>query len=259
MVPAGAAAARPVVEVIEVSGRIDPVLTDFVKHSLRRANDHRAVALVMQLNSPGALVSEAELDVLAFRIVHSSVPVAVWVGPSGAQARGGALRLPRAAAIVAVAPGAHAPGLKGGLRSPTLGDFIVALDGRTVDGQKLDTAQVVRSANGPRLRPTVDVEFAKPALLPRLLHTVASPAVGYLLLVIALLLMVFEFFTIGVGVAAACGAGALVLAAYGLAVLPTRPARPMRLHVALRKQGIVGQQVPGRVRHGANCSRKSKV
>jgi membrane-bound serine protease (ClpP class) len=34
---------------------------------------------------------------------------------------------------------------------------------------------------------------------------------------------VFEFFTVGVGLAGAVGAGALVLAAYGLAVLPTRP------------------------------------
>src|SRR5205085_7012572 len=53
------------------------------------------------------------------------------------------------------------------------------------------------------------------------MHTVASPSVAYLLLVVGLLLVVFEFFTAGIGVAAVVGAGCLVLAGYGLTVLPT--------------------------------------
>jgi membrane-bound serine protease (ClpP class) len=67
------------------------------------------------------------------------------------------------------------------------------------------------------------VSFSKPGLVHRLLHTVSSPAVAFLLLVVGLLLLVFEFFTAGVGVAGVTGAGSLVLAGYGLAVLPTQP------------------------------------
>src|SRR5436305_11482990 len=64
---AAAAAAKPrVVDVIEVSGRLDPVEVDFVKHALRRAADRHADALVIQLNSPGALVGDSALDVLVF-------------------------------------------------------------------------------------------------------------------------------------------------------------------------------------------------
>ncbi|MBV8160952.1 MAG: hypothetical protein JO265_08520, partial [Acidimicrobiia bacterium] len=71
--------------------------------------------------------------------------------------------------------------------------------------------------------PSVDVRFAKLALLARLLHTVASPSVAYLLLLAGMLLIVFEFFTVGVGLAGGAGAVFLALAAYGLVVLPTRP------------------------------------
>jgi membrane-bound serine protease (ClpP class) len=67
----------------------------------------------------------------------------------------------------------------------------------------------------------------------QLLHTVASPAVAYLLFVIGMALIVFELFTAGVGVAGLVGAGCFVLGCYGLAVLPTRPAAVALLVVAM--------------------------
>jgi membrane-bound serine protease (ClpP class) len=67
------------------------------------------------------------------------------------------------------------------------------------------------------------VRFFKLGLLDQLFHTVASPAVTYLLFLTAMALIVFEFFTAGVGIAGVVGAGSLVLACYGLAELPARP------------------------------------
>jgi membrane-bound serine protease (ClpP class) len=56
----------------------------------------------------------------------------------------------------------------------------------------------------------------------QLFHTVASPAVTYLLLAVGLALILFELFTAGVGVAGVVGAGSFMLAGYGLGVLPIR-------------------------------------
>ena len=69
----------------------------------------------------------------------------------------------------------------------------------------------MRTSQGPRQRPTVQVSFAKPALVPRLLHTVAGPGVAFFLLLAGLLLMVLDFFTGGIGVSGVVGALALVL------------------------------------------------
>jgi membrane-bound serine protease (ClpP class) len=55
------------------------------------------------------------------------------------------------------------------------------------------------------------------------MHTVASPAMAYLLVVIGAALLIFEFFTAGVGIAGFVGAVSLILGCYGLAALPTRP------------------------------------
>jgi membrane-bound serine protease (ClpP class) len=108
--------------------------------------------------------------------------------------------------------------------APTLGDFIVDLDGRQVGETTLETAEVIRTpGEDPRRRPTVEVRFAKLGLVSRLLHSAASPSVAYLLLAAGLALIVLELFTAGIGMAATTGAACLVLSCYGLAVLPTRP------------------------------------
>ena len=257
--PARAQSGTPAVDVIEVSGRVDPIVADFVGDSLRAAERSRSEALVLQLDSPGDLLSAGQLNALTSELTRATVPVAVWVGASGSRVYGGAARLADAADIVGIAPGSRLgqcrtcrmrPGLRtprslsagqavarkaADLVSPTIGDFIVDLDGRTVHGQTLQTARVVQRGGQPRRQPSVDVRFAKLALLSRLLHTVASPSVACLLLLAGMLLLVFEFFTVGIGVAGGTGAGLLVLAAYGLAVLPTRP-----LAVGLLALGTVG-------------------
>ena len=258
--PAAARAApKQAVDVIEVSGRVDPIVADFITDSVRTAERDHSEALVVQLDSPGDLLSASQLNALTHRLAGAVVPVAMWVGASGARAYGGAARLTDVAPVVGIAPGSHIgqcpdcrvrPGLRttrslsagqaaarkaADLISPTIGDFIVDLDGRTVNGHTLQTARAVQRGGQPRREPSVDVRFAKLALLPRLLHTVASPSVAYLLLMAGMLLIVFEFFTVGIGLAGGAGAVFVVLAAYGLAVLPTRP-----LGLGLLAVGVVG-------------------
>src|SRR5947209_15880025 len=58
------AAPTRAVDVIEVSGRIDPIVADFIDDSLRAAESGSAEALVIQLDSPGAVVSDAKVEVL---------------------------------------------------------------------------------------------------------------------------------------------------------------------------------------------------
>lgn len=221
--PAGAAE-RGHVDVVEVSGLLDRVVVDFVYDALASAEESGAEALVIQLNSGGAVVDSLVVDVLAFDLAHSRVPVGVWVGPSGARADDEAVRLVRAAHIAGVAAGARIDGdVEEVLQAPTLGDFVVDLDGETAAGRVLETSEVVRErGEDPRRRPTVDVRFSKLGLLPRLLHTAASPSVAYVLFVLGLALVVFELYTAGIGVAAGVGILFLALAAFGLAELPTR-------------------------------------
>lgn len=269
MGPAGAQqpgpGARPFVNVVQVSGYLDPVLADFLDDAISESERGGAEALVIQLDSPGSVLPAAELDALVSRVGRARVPVAIWVGESGAEALGGAANLVLAAPLAGMAPqsrlgqalepvAGEVPGpLRAGTVSPgeatelgvvdlnqeesaVLGSFIAALDGQEVAGQELETAtfEAVEGAP-PRAELTVDARLARLELVPRLMHTAASPPVAYLLLSAALVLVVFELFTAGVGVAGLVGAGCGVLAAYGLTVLPTSP-----LGLGLMGLGIFG-------------------
>ena len=233
-------------DVVEISGLVDRIQADFLGRALGDAVGHRAEALVVRLDSRDATVAPGALDRLARRISRSPIPVGVWVGP-GNQARAGgrAATLVRAAAAPGRAPGARiaGPALAGVTEAATLGDFILSLDGHprgeAAGGGviSIPTKVVERPGRPPQreLAPEAEVRFASPSLLAELLHGVSTPSAAYLLFVVGLLLLVFEFYTGGIGVAASVGVLALVLAAYGLGALPTRP-----LGLVLVVLGIAG-------------------
>lgn len=241
---AGAADDRRVVDVVQVNGYLDPIVVDFVEQSLQDAEAADAEAFVIQLDSPGSVVSEARLDQLVDAIENASVPVAVWVGQTGAEASGDAVRLLLAAPIAGMAPGTRISGdalppeaagsagpdeaLELGLvdlnpaQAAVLGNFLRAIDGLAGAGRVVETSTSTPDPDGgpPVVDLDVDVRLSKLPFVPRVLHAVASPSIAYLLLIAGLALLVFEFYTGGVGVAGGTGAAALVLAGYGLDVLP---------------------------------------
>jgi membrane-bound serine protease (ClpP class) len=233
------------VAVVQVSGRLDPVLVDFVDGEIRDTGASCAVAVVLQLNSSGAVGNEGGVDDLVETIEASPVPVAVWVGPTGNRATGAAVDLLAAADVTGVADPRASIEVTAGLLAardvePTelgstdvgdrvnaeralelglvdtdaaaIGDFVIQLPG--VETEVNDDG---------RAEPVTTARFSKLPILGQLMHTVSSPAVAYLLFVIGLSLLVFELFTAGVGLAGVVGAGSLLLGSYGLASLPVQP------------------------------------
>ncbi|MDQ3978391.1 MAG: hypothetical protein M3314_02410, partial [Actinomycetota bacterium] len=93
----------PPVDVIEITGWIDAIEADFIARSITASERGGSQLLVLQLNSPGSILSDQKLSELAFRISHSGIPVGVWIGPSGSRAQGGAVRLVQAAATTGMA------------------------------------------------------------------------------------------------------------------------------------------------------------
>lgn len=258
------------VEIFEVSGLLDDVLSAAIEDAVRGANADGARGLILQVNSKQAVVSDARLGELAALIAESPVPVSVWVGPSGSRAAGKVAQLVGVADSVGVAIGARlgdtGPQVLDTARfgevwgenqalledtdltweqaievgivacdlvevdelgnaltpeqslarcaNPTIGDFLVA--------QEFFDSRIDTSGDEPRLEPLTRVRFRGLSLLDQLMHTVASPPVAYLLLVIGLGLLVFEFYSIGIGIAGVIGAIFLALGGYGVAALPFR-------------------------------------
>ena len=76
------------VEVFEVSGLLDQVLASALEDSITDAQTSGANALILQLNSKQAVISNERLIAIGQAFMNSSIPIEVWVGPSGSTAQG---------------------------------------------------------------------------------------------------------------------------------------------------------------------------
>lgn len=233
--------------VLEAAGLLDPVLADFLTEELgKAAEDSRTLAVVLRVDSPRALLSSPRLENLAQLIRNSQVPVVAWVGPSGARASGEVAQLLGVVERLGIAPGAwlgqtgpqvlagnpwgrfsnmlsdaavgHSEALEAGIvpaPAATVGDFLLTLEDLGFQ------SEVFRADSGElRRRPLTEVRFIGLPYGSALMHSVASPSVAYLLLLVALFLVILELYTAGVGIAGATAAFCGTLAAYGLVVLP---------------------------------------
>jgi membrane-bound serine protease (ClpP class) len=222
--------------VAEVSGLLDPVLVDFVQETIEEADACGAIAVVLQLDSPGAVVDRQRFDELLAAIAAADVPITVWVGPAGAQAADEAVELVAAADVAGLAPGSvlrpeGRPSLGsddaveagvtdvGGRQAATIGDFVVNLADQGIP------VEVIERDDGDEIRrePITRTRFASLSLIDQLAHTVGSPPVAYLLFTMGMALLVFELYTAGVGIAGVVGAVFVVMGGYGLAVLSATP------------------------------------
>ena len=95
-------AATSTIDVLQVKGTINPVLVDYIKHGIEHAEDNNAIAVIIQLDTPGGLVTSM-LDIVE-DIVNAQVPVVVYVSPAGAWAASAGVFITMAAHVAAMAP-----------------------------------------------------------------------------------------------------------------------------------------------------------
>ena len=98
-------AAGPYVDLITVDGSINPAVDDFIRESIGRAKAGGARALIIQLDTPGGLLSSTRTIVK--ELLGTPVPVMVYVAPSGAGAGSAGVFITMAANIAAMAPGTN--------------------------------------------------------------------------------------------------------------------------------------------------------
>ncbi len=237
------------VEVIDISGPIDPLAVTFLEDAVRDAASRGAPVAIVQIDSPGALTGDVQRVVEL--IADPPLPVVVWVGPQPAAGYGATVALLEAASVGAAAPGVEIgygrPLVAGGsisattssplddsavrvtaelppqvdILAPTINNLLVELDGRAVSvaGQPV-TLQTVEELDGATV--AAETIFREPGLGTRALRLAIRPEAAFFFLVAGLTIAAFEFYAVGPGVAAGVAVLTLLLSGYGLAVLPLR-------------------------------------
>ncbi|HWA95812.1 MAG TPA: nodulation protein NfeD [Terracidiphilus sp.] len=100
------AAQQPVVDKLVLDDTIQPVSASMLSRALEKANKDGAAALLVELDTPGGLLTSTRT--MAGAILESHVPVIVYVAPAGARAGSAGFFLLESADIAAMAPGTNA-------------------------------------------------------------------------------------------------------------------------------------------------------
>src|SRR5881398_2078985 len=101
LVCASAPAAEKVA-LIKINGAIGPATASYIARSIDEARTQNAQCLVIQLNTPGGLLDSTQTIVQNF--LGSTVPVVVYVAPTGATATSAGCFITVAASVAAMAP-----------------------------------------------------------------------------------------------------------------------------------------------------------
>lgn len=94
---------RPTVLVASYEGAITPASSEWMISAIRRANQSKASALVIELDTPGGLLESTRI--LVREIMASPVPIILYVSPSGSRAASAGTFITMAGHIAAMAPG----------------------------------------------------------------------------------------------------------------------------------------------------------
>jgi membrane-bound serine protease (ClpP class) len=157
--PALAQPARPArgeVVLARIHSVIHPVSAELILDALRAADDSGAAAVVLELSTPGGLLTSTREITTA--ILGARTPVVVWVAPDGAQNASAGFFVLLAADVAAMAPntntgaahpvggrGEDIPGKMGEKMEQDAAAYIRALAGRTGRNAELAEAAVVES------------------------------------------------------------------------------------------------------------------
>ncbi|HSP09194.1 MAG TPA: nodulation protein NfeD [Candidatus Dormibacteraeota bacterium] len=188
--PWAASAATPRVEQADLTGDINTIMASYIESSVSRAEADHANALLVVMNTPGGI--STSMDDIVTSLLNSSVPVVVFVYPSGARAASAGLFVAQAADVLAMAPGtnigsahpidASGANLTGDLGAKVLNDAVTRVRAlASMHGRNADWAeQAVRNSVNINAEQAVslhvaDVEATDPASLMNLIDGRSLP------------------------------------------------------------------------------------
>lgn len=259
-------AVQPQVWRTRVAGTVDVPLAGYLARTIDRAAEAGAAALVIELDTPGGLDSAMRQIIQAE--TEASLPVVVYVSPSGARSASAGVYIMMGADVSAMAPqtnlGAAQPvSLTGdmdeAMRTKVINDAAAYMRGlaeasgrNAVWAERAVRESVSLTATEALEQNVIDLmaeDFddllgqmegftttAKDLTLrtagarvvnvempwwERLLRVVANPEIAFILLLIGVYGLVFEFSAPGLGVSGVLGFVCILLALYGLQLLPT--------------------------------------
>ena len=148
--------AAPSIIELHLDGEVEPIMAEYLNAGIDQANREGASLILITMDTPGGL--DTSMRSIIEHMLDSSVPVVVYVTPSGARAASAGFFILLAADVAAMAPGTHT-----GAASPiaAIGGYPVTLDETMKNKILNDATAYLRSYASRRGR---NVELAETAI-----------------------------------------------------------------------------------------------
>ena len=141
---------------IVVNDTIQPITQEYIARAIDEAQRRNDQAVLIEINTPGGLV-ESTRHIIE-KITNSSIPVILYVAPSGSRAGSAGIFILEAADVASMAPGTNA----GAAHPVLIGPFAPKVDDEMKRKIENDTAALMRSVVSRRGR---NVEVAESAVM----------------------------------------------------------------------------------------------
>ncbi len=257
--PSSASAQAPIRGVV-LEETIDPATAQFVTRRLKDADREGAQAFIIQMDTPGGLMSSMH-DIIR-EMESARVPTVVWVGPSGSRAGSAGAFISAASDLLYMAPGTNigsatpisstGEDLDAKIRNDAAAQIYALAEAKDrnaeafrrmvteganypasqavadgiADGLAADRTELLRALDGQRIDGTVIstqgavVEFEEMPWYLRLLQTIINPNFLTAMLGLGIAAIGYELFNPGSIVPGVVGALFVLTAAFGLAMVP---------------------------------------
>ena len=223
LLPFTTSAASQSIHILHVEGTIVPVVADYIERGIEKAEDENALACIIELDTPGGLLSSTEKIVQT--IMNADVPVIVYVTPRGAWAASAGTFITLSAHIAVMTPGTTI-----GAAHPVAAGGEEILEANLIDFRAGSLDELIALINGWEvtlangLEVTLDTSGYEAtrnemSLVEGFLHAISDPNIAYILLSLGSIGIIAEIYSPGTFFPGIIGAICLLLAFYSLGVL----------------------------------------
>jgi len=157
---------------LDVQAAIHPISSEYVRNGIARAERDGAALVILRLNTPGGL--DSSMREIIERILASRVPVAAYVGPSGARSASAGFFIGVACDLFVMAPGTNT----GAAHPVGIGIGGQAMDKTREDKVTHDAASYIKTLAERRGR---NVKMAEDAVRDSLSYTEREALAGKLI------------------------------------------------------------------------------
>lgn len=96
---------KPIIYLLQLNGIINPITSQYVVGGIEDAEKEQAECLILQLDTPGGL--DTSMRDIIKKMLNSTIPIIVYVSPSGGRAASAGVFITLASNIAVMAPGTN--------------------------------------------------------------------------------------------------------------------------------------------------------